>query len=291
MKFLTIVLLCCSLVAASQVKGDGNIITKDYPLKGLAALEIGIYADIVIDLSMDEQLQITADANLLPLIETVVVDGRLVLSQLEWIQPSKEMVIRIGAPMLKQVTLSTNDEVVVKHLTTEVFSATSLNGRIILNGTAKELNINAENGTVDADAVASQLARLNIWGWGKAIVRTAALEAVHLGSEAQLDLVVPPEKIKGNISRALKNNNADTKDVQYISFKIKNNSYNRKHFFVVGPKPEGGKFSYGFPLMPGGTRKETWTTGTRIYTVNRLGLRKLVRKISLMDKGKTLPLF
>jgi len=82
------------------------------------------------------------------------------------------------------------------------------------------------------------------------------------------------------------NNNA-----KYIDIKIKNNSWARRHFVVVGPKPDGTEFSYGFPMMPGQSKKERWTTGTKIYRENALGIRNLLFTITATDEGKTVKLF
>ena len=77
----------------------------------------------------------------------------------------------------------------------------------------------------------------------------------------------------------------------WIPFKIKNNSWNRNNFLVIGPKKDGSSFSYGFPMMPGTTRKENWSVGSKVYKVNRLGLRKLLVEIKEEDKDKTVKLF
>ncbi|BDD01103.1 hypothetical protein [Persicobacter psychrovividus] len=78
---------------------------------------------------------------------------------------------------------------------------------------------------------------------------------------------------------------------KYIKFKIKNNSKERRQFFVKGPKPDGGKFSYGFPMEGFEERDENWTVGTKIYIVQEMGKRKFIRKIEAMDEGNTVPLF
>lgn len=78
---------------------------------------------------------------------------------------------------------------------------------------------------------------------------------------------------------------------KFIKFRIKNNSNNRNHFYVVGPKPDGSKFSYGFPMMPNSKRNENWSIGTKVYKVNGLGFKKLLIKIKKEDEGKTINLF
>ncbi|GAA4973695.1 hypothetical protein [Algibacter aquimarinus] len=80
-------------------------------------------------------------------------------------------------------------------------------------------------------------------------------------------------------------------EAKYINFKIKNNSANRNHFEVVGPKQDGSKFGYGFPMMPFATRKETWTVGTKVYKTNKLGLKKLLITIKPEDENMVVKLF
>jgi len=100
-------------------------------------------------------------------------------------------------------------------------------------------------------------------------------------------------KLKNDIwnLKSLTQSTNQQEEVRYIKFKIKNNSFNRNHFYVVGPKPNGGKFSYGFPMMPGQIRKETWTTGTKIYKTTKLGLRKLLVTIKADDENQVVKLF
>jgi hypothetical protein len=80
-------------------------------------------------------------------------------------------------------------------------------------------------------------------------------------------------------------------DAKFIKFRIKNNSFNRNHFYVVGPKPDGSKFSYGFPMMPNSKRKENWSVGTKVYKVSALGFKKLLVKIKKEDEGRIIDLF
>ncbi len=78
---------------------------------------------------------------------------------------------------------------------------------------------------------------------------------------------------------------------KYINLKIKNNSWSRKHFVVVGTKPNGRNFSYGFPMMPGAVKKERWTVGTKVYKENSLGMRNLLVTLTEEDEGQTVELF
>ena len=194
--------------------------------------------------------------------------------------------------MIQRVQQGTHDVVKVINLNTEAFSAMALNGEIQISGKIESLGVGAENGLVDASGTEAKEVFLNILGYGKAIIGPIDFLEAELGKEAQLELTTEPKIIKGNIANALSNTSPAKKGtVRYISFKIRNNSTNRNNFYVIGPKPDGRKFSYGFPMMPGKIRKEKWTTGTKIYKVGQLGLKKLLITIKAQDEDQTVDLF
>lgn len=279
------------LLCVAQIEGNGQIVTQSIPMENLKKLEINLYANISVDPTLKEELKITGDSNLLPFIDTELIDGVLDLTQLKWIQPSQELIIVIGAPEIEHISLGTNGTISVCNINVEKLAITATIGTVVLQGTVNTLNANAENGTIDAKSVRVQTTYLNIWGEGSAILNTDQLIVMALSPNSCLDLKKRPKKIVGSIEHALKNKPTSLKGVAYIRFKIKNNSLNRNHFYVVGPKPKGGNFSYGFPMMPGSVRKENWTTGTRIYKVNKLGIKKLLRKIRAEDEGEIVELF
>lgn len=100
-----------------------------------------------------------------------------------------------------------------------------------------------------------------------------------------------PARIIGDINKVSKGAKIAFAKAKYIDIKIKNNSLNRNHFEVRGPKQDGSYFGYGFPMMPGASKKERWTVGTTVYRVNRVGLRKLLVTLTTEDAGKTVKLF
>ena len=276
---IALILICANNFA--QVKGNKEITEQRFETESIEDIEISIYGDIIIDVAASNGISISTDSNLFKHIDTEVVDGKLKLDQKKWIQPSQRPRIIIGAPDLKRVQLSTNDQINVVNINGERINAMALNGKIVLEGSTETLSIGAENGTVDARTLQTSKVYVNIWGFGKAQFDTADLLEVKLSDEAELEFNSRPKEIKGDLSKlASSKKNQNTEDVRYINFKIKNNSKNRHNFYVIGPKPDGRKFSYGFPMMPGAVRKENWTTGTRVYKVSGLGIKKLLVTIT-----------
>lgn len=292
MKKIIIIALLINASIFAQVKGNKEIETRRFSIENLENLHISLYATITIDQSLKEGMTITADTNLFDKIETQVIDGKLDLNQKEWIQPSKTIIITISASNLKRIEKGTHKTLIIKNLDMEYLNLMALLGKIEVSGKVEQLNLGIENGTIDASKTIAENARVNIWGYGNAKVFVENEIYSIIKNEGKLELVNTPKILKGDTKKAIKRNLQVVKEkITWINFKIKNNSWNRNNFFVVGPKQNGNKFSYGFPMMPGTKRDEKWSVGSKIYKVNKLGLRKLLFEIKAEDEGKVVDLF
>jgi hypothetical protein len=292
MKKLLILLILTSSTLVAQVKGNKTIETKTYNITNLKELKVNLYAKITVDQSLSESMQISADSNLFDKIDTEIVDGTLNLNQLEWIQPSQKIVIKIGAPKLERLETGTHETLYLNNVNADYLNIMALVGKVIASGKVKQFNVGVELGEVDASKLISEKVRANIWGRGKAIVYAKDEIYSIVKNDGRLVLANTPKSLKGDTKKAIaKTKKSMNKNLTWISFKIKNNSWNRNNFVVVGPKKDGSSFSYGFPMMPGLTRKEKWSVGTKVYKVNRIGLRKLLVEIKADDEDKTVKLF
>lgn len=291
MKKLTFILFLVGMTGLAQVKGNKDITTRTIDMQDLTAIEMGLYAHVVIDQNAAAEMVITTDSNLQGLIDTEVVDGTLKLAQLDWIQPSQRIKITIGVKSLKRLQVGINETVQLKNIDQETITLVALNGKIVASGKANSVDIDAENGTVNASKLEVKQANVNIWGRGKTIVNATELVESKLDEDARLDFVQQPAEVKGDTNIVSKETKIAFAKAQYIDIKIKNNSFNRNLFAVKGPKQDGSYFGYGFPMMPGATKKERWTVGTKIYKTNAIGVKKLLLTIEGTDEGKTIKLF
>jgi len=286
MKKLIIIAILINTSIFAQVKGNKNIETRTFSINNLEAIKINLYAKIIIDYKAKEEMTITTDSNLFDKIDTEVVDGKLNLNQLEWIKGSQKIVIKIGAPNLKRVEKGTHQTLQIINVDAEYLNIMALVGKVVVSGKVDQFNIGIEIGEVDASKLIAENARVNIWSRGKASVYVENEIYSSVKNDGKLIIVNQPKLLKGDTKKGIaKNEKNYNKDISWINFKIKNNSWNRNHFVVIGPKKDGSTFSYGFPMMPGSTRKENWSVGTKIYKVNKLGLRKLVAEIKTENSG------
>ncbi|SEK41797.1 hypothetical protein SAMN04487910_0479 [Aquimarina amphilecti] len=289
---INILILLFGLTTAAQIKGNTVIKTKTFNAENIINIKINFYAQVIIDNSKKEGLTITTDNNLFDYISKEVIDGTLYLDQKEWVQPSENPKIIIGAPKIKIVESGTHDTIRIINLNNDYIQIIAPVGKIFIEGKTKELRIAAEVASINASELIAENARIDIWGSGSADINVIDELDSKLSEDAKLNILNTPKKIKGDAKKAItKRNKTKDNSTKYIKFKIKNNSITRNHFLVIGPKPDGSKFSYGFPMMPQATRKENWTTGTKIYKVNGLGKRRLLVTIKKEDENKTVTLF
>ncbi|MGV6830038.1 MAG: GIN domain-containing protein [bacterium] len=297
MKKLIYLMTLCAIGLQAQVKGNGTIETKTFSFENVETIKVNLYAKITIDQSQDAALEITTDSNLFKYIDREIVDGQVDFNQLNWIQPSQDIIIKIGAPMLKRLVQDTHDTTIIKNINSTSFNVNANIGKVILDGVSQELRLGAESGIIEAENLKADEVFINLWGSGTIKVNPINYLWAELSEEGKLYYTNLPERNKiktssgalaTNLSNYGKNQN---KDLKWISFKIKNNSSNRNHFVVKGPKEDGSSFGYGFPMMPYSKRKEKWSVGTKIYKQTKLGFKKLLVTITAENEGQTVLLF
>ena len=251
MRKLIIIALLISTSINAKIKGNKTIETRVFSAQDLKEIKVNLYANITIDQSAKEEMTITADSNLFDKIDTEIVDGKLHLDQLKWIQPSQKISIKIGAPNLRRVETGTHETLQILNVDSEYLNVMSPLGKVVVSGKVEQFNIGLENGEINASKLKAENVRVNIWGYGKATIYAENEISSIIKNEGRLVLVNSPKTMKGDTKKALaKTQEIDNTKVNWIRFKIKNNSNNRNHFVVVGPKSDGSKFGYGFPMMP-----------------------------------------
>ncbi len=302
MRFLlSIIILTLSTLIHAQVKGDRNILTEIYETEDILEIEVGLYADVVVDMSApNNYIKITADANIINLIGRTIDSGRLVLDQKEWIKASRDIRIEVGAPNLTYAQQGTHDRMIIDNIDTETLGVSALLGRIELIGHVDRLNAGGESGDIDALNLAAETVDINLWGRGKiSLAQPKVLsgivkeEGVVYYDENDTKVSVK-ERSEGRVierSMAKKTPKVVRPEARFIDFKLKNNSNKRINAYVRGPKPNGKYFSYGFPMRPGQVRKERWTVGTKVFRTNGMGLKKKLVEITANDEGEIVELY
>lgn len=291
---LILITLLTATVTYGQIYGDGNINTTSVSLPGLKEIDIQFNADITLDYTASETMTITADENVMKYIGQSFQNGKLTLDQIKWIEPSKNPVITIGVPNLKKVYQGTHSATTIINLDTDKIWINGNVGKITVLGKCDEARVNVEGTDVDLSRTTIGYADITIDGSARVILNKVNELDTDLDHNADLVLLQQPNKYVGISKEEVEKSGPEFEpnpNLKYISFKIKNNSWKRNHFVVVGPKKDGNTFSYGFAMMPGFSKSEKWSVGTKIYKEEKLGNRELLVTISAEDEGQVVKLF
>jgi Putative auto-transporter adhesin, head GIN domain len=286
--------LAVTLMANAQINGDKNIITKTFPLEKIEKLDINYGAKVLIDCKGTSEISITTDSNVMDYLSREVDKGKLTIDQKKWIEPSQQMVIRIGAPALRKLIFDSHGNFVLTNLETERFEIEAGVGYLTISGEVQELSIENDKAQIDASGLKADNAYIKITGRGKVLTQVVNQLKTDIAESGKLQVVNKPKELLGDANNAITKTTEQeevNKDIPFFTFKLKNNSWNRHQYMVVGPKPDGTTFSYGFPMNPGQVKEKYWTNGTKLYKINSLGIRKLVLTIEKEDEGKLVEIY
>ena len=159
------------------IVGSGRVVSESRPASGFSVVSASLPARVVVVQSGGESLSVTAEDNILPLVRTQVVDGRLVLSLAPAIGISitRGIVIEVSARTVSAIDATGATRVELAGLETDAL-ALHVSGAsdVTASGTVRELRLDL-SGTVrcQLEALASRSAITVVSGTSCARLRVA----------------------------------------------------------------------------------------------------------------------
>jgi hypothetical protein len=188
---LMLSVLACSFgninINTNQVVGSGNVITQTRSVSGFNTVELQGSAEVSITFGSTESLVISADDNILPLIETTVQNGRLVIANkgLTGYTTSHPVQIKITAISLLGISLSGSGAIDVADMAgTDLSVRLPGSGNITVTGTANSINISLlGSGNIYCDGLKTADAVVALYGSGNiSVYASQNLDASIRGS-------------------------------------------------------------------------------------------------------------
>ena len=192
---LGLALTSCGLpVRYTTVRGTGNVITESRRVSGFDAVDLSGIGTLIIQQGDSESLEITAEDNLMPYLESRVSGSRLELGVQQFvnIQPTKDIVYHLTVIDLSAIETSGLGNVEMDSLSTAQLSidisgsgnvkigdlqAEKLNldvsgmGEITIAGEANDQTVEISgSGSYQAGNLQSSITRVQISGSGNAVV-------------------------------------------------------------------------------------------------------------------------
>lgn len=291
MKFILSLVALFAIVTQgfSQIHGNSQLKTITKNLEGVKSIDIQFNANITLDYNLKEDLVITADENILEYIGIKFRNGKLTLDQIKWIEPSQLPTIVLGTPNIQTVYQGTHSSTNIINVKGQNLNLKGNVGKINASGTIDNLKVKTTGTEMDLSNLKIGKADISINDDSKVTIDKVNILEKDIAKDSRLILLSSVNGSDGEEFKKTKPIKED-KSISWIDFKIKNNSWKRNHFIVVGPKRDGSKFSYGFSLFPNATREERWSTGTKIYKDKKIG-KELLVTITADDEGKVVDLF
>jgi len=198
--FLLLVILSLTLTSCgfpiryTTVRGTGNSITESRRVSGFDEVELSGIGTLIIEQGISESLEITAEANLMPYLESQVSGGKLRLGVEDFanVQPTEEIVYRLKVIDLASIETSGLGEVRSASLssdslriqisgsgkiTIENLQSNQLNvevsglGDIFLAGKVEDQRVEISgSGTYSAGGLETNSAEVSISGSGNAVL-------------------------------------------------------------------------------------------------------------------------
>ncbi len=172
-----------------EVVGSGNNVTEKRQLQEFDEIEFRIAGNFTV--TVDDEptpLEIDTDDNILPLITTKVVDGRLIVDSKKPFKTKHEPDLKVAVTSLKRVTIMGSGDMMAKGLDNNKFHA-EINGSadLRLYGKTDRLVVEVNgSGDVFAFELAAQQVDISINGSGDVRVSAAESLAVSIAGSGDV---------------------------------------------------------------------------------------------------------
>ncbi len=268
------------MFAQKAIYGNGDIQQDIRKLKLFSKLNVELNGDIIIHLGEQPKVIVETDENILKNVTTLVSNNELVISQKDWPEPSKKLIVHVYTPMIHQIVSDSWAYIELLNMNQATLKMDLESGSLRASGRVDALQLNSEDTKIDCSNLTVGEATIRLRGYADMRLCCAEVLKKDVDGGAQLRLLSMDDDVAGSESK---------ESLQYIDFEIVNNSWSRKHFVVRGPK--GHPFSYGFPMNPLFSRPERWPVGTKVYKTSPLGMEQLILEIRAEDENQRIQLF
>lgn len=181
--------------ATSGVRGSGDLASERREVSEFTEISLAGSGDVQVELTGPESLVVTAENNLLPLLRTEVVDGRLEIEPMERMTATETITYTVTAAELEGVSIAGSGTVRVTGLDGGSFSAEiSGSGTIEPEGTVDELTVRiAGSGNFDGESLVASVGSVEIAGSGDALVDVTDALSVTISGSGNVEYLSDPQ--------------------------------------------------------------------------------------------------
>ena len=191
-------------MAACGKSGSGTVKTEARQVAAFSRVELAGSGKLHIAVTPDgaQTLAMTTDDNLLPLILTDVVDGKLTIWTHEEIDPSRSLEVEIHVPKLEALKLSGAGHAKVERIAGTLFELWLTGaGTVDLTGEVTETQMHVSGaGAVHGAGLHAQKVEVNLSGVGEAEVFATEHVDVRLSGAGHVSVLGKPKVVDQHVS-------------------------------------------------------------------------------------------
>lgn len=170
-----------------SIKGSGRVVSEPRKVVDFTAIDLEGSADVQVAFGTSESLVIEAEDNILPRIETVVQDHRLIIRTKSGaiVIPTRPIRVSVTLKSLDSVTLGGSGNITVPELKADSFKAAlDGSGNITVGGAVDLVNISLDgSGNVNCGSLKARAASVALTGSGNiSVYARDSLDATLSGS-------------------------------------------------------------------------------------------------------------
>ena len=183
---------------AEPVAGSGVAKTEPRDVGEFDKIHVNGSPNVNIVIGPERSVSVTADDNLLAVIDTVVEDGTLVIGGNQGFRTRLGVTVQITVPALTHVAVHGSGDVTVKQLDAEKFKAEIQgSGDISVAGRAEELEVEIQgSGDVKLDELAAKRAAVEVQGSGDSTIKVSDELTVHTAGSGDVKYMGDPKVTK-----------------------------------------------------------------------------------------------
>ncbi len=212
MMILVILFILAGLLAACNgeigpltvVQGSGNVITETREVSDFTAVALNGVGRLVIEQTGSESLAITGDDNVLPLIETSVRSGKLIIGLPERTTFTNvpDLTYNVTVSSIDTLELNGAGNIEVSDLDGESWLVTlSGGGNITVSGSVDRQTVNINGaGAYNAEDLASREATIQHNGAGVAVVQVSDVLDVTINGVGSVEYIGDPADVSQSIN-------------------------------------------------------------------------------------------
>jgi hypothetical protein len=184
--------------AQEPVAGSGVAKTEPREVGEFDKIRLSGSPNVNIVIGPERSVSVTSDDNLLPVIETSVEDGTLVIGGNQSFNTRLGVTVQITVPTLTHVAVHGSGDVKVKELDAEKFKAEIQgSGDISVAGRAEELDVEIQgSGDVKLDELAAKRASVEVQGSGNSTVKVSDELTVRMMGSGDVEYIGEPKVTK-----------------------------------------------------------------------------------------------